>query len=64
MDQKKIGEFILENRKKKNLTQNELAKKLKKTILSLRLIRAEKSIPQRRLPILLIKTAISRLYLS
>ena len=29
MDQKKIGEFILENRKKKNLTQAELAKRLK-----------------------------------
>ena len=29
MDQKKIGEFILENRKKKKLTQSELAKKLK-----------------------------------
>ena len=31
MDQKKIGEFILENRKKKNLTQAELAKRLKVT---------------------------------
>ena len=29
MDQKKIGEFILENRKKKELTQTELAKILK-----------------------------------
>ena len=29
MDQKKIGEFILENRKKKKLTQTELAKRLK-----------------------------------
>ena len=29
MVRKKIGEFILENRKKKKLTQNELAKKLK-----------------------------------
>ena len=29
MDQKKIGEFILDNRKKKKLTQSELAKKLK-----------------------------------
>ena len=29
MNQEKIGKFILENRKKKNLTQNELAKKLK-----------------------------------
>lgn len=28
MDQKKIGEFIFKNRKKQNLTQNELAKKL------------------------------------
>ena len=29
MNQEKIGKFILENRKKKNLTQNELAKMLK-----------------------------------
>ena len=29
MNQEKIGKFISENRKKKNLTQNELAKKLK-----------------------------------
>ena len=29
MNQEKIGKFILENRKKKNLTQSELAKRLK-----------------------------------
>lgn len=29
MNQEKIGKFLLENRKKQNLTQNELAKKLK-----------------------------------
>ena len=29
MNQEKIGKFILENRKKKNLTQNDLAKRLK-----------------------------------
>ena len=29
MNQQKIGKFIYENRKKKELTQNELSKKLK-----------------------------------